>query len=178
MGHATWKEEVPIFQSVSRKKTKGSTTNSGSTQGPANFLDLDDDDDDTEDGTRESRPQGRDGARKKSSTSSSLPSKSFMSGLLSDFWNSKPSKNEKGKEREDSWREYKERELAIKQQKLEYQRKLVEIQEDQAQLMRNSKREQDLIFYNTPLDPNLGERQRNELMQIKAEIKERYKLEY
>ena len=101
-----------------------------------------------------------------------------MSGILSDFWNSKSSKKEKGKEREDSWREYKERELAIKQQKLEYQRKLVEIQEDQAQLMRNSKREQDLIFYNTPLDPNLGERQRNELMQIKAEIKERYKLEY
>ena len=101
-----------------------------------------------------------------------------MSGILSDFWNSKSSKKEKGKEREDSWREYKERELAIKQQKLEYQRKLVEIQEKQEEIMRNTKREQDLIFYNSAIDPNLPERQRNELMRLKAEIKERHKLNY
>lgn len=179
-GHDAWKDKQPLFQSGSRKKVKGSTTTSGSTQGSPNFQDLDDDDeDDTEEGTRESRPQDHDRARKKSSTSSSRePSKSFMSGLLSDFWSSKPSKKEKGKESEESWREYKERELAIKQQKLEYQRKLVEIQEKQEEIMRNTKREQDLIFYNSFIDPNLGKRQRNELMQLKAEINARYKLNY
>lgn len=171
---------MPLFQSGSRKTVKGSRTTSRSTQGPPNFQDLnDDDDDETEDGTRESRPQGRDRARKKSSTSSSREtSKSFMSGLLANLWSSRPSKKEKGKEREDSWREYKERELAIKQQKLEYQQKLLEIHEKQEELMRNTKREQDLIFYNSAIDPNFPERQRNELIRLKAEIKERYKLNY
>jgi hypothetical protein len=77
---------------------------------------LDDDEDETEDDTRESRPEGRDKARRKSSTSSSHEtSKSFMSGLIADLWKSRPSKKEKGKERDESWRQIKERELAIKE---------------------------------------------------------------
>ena len=184
-GHDAWKDEQTLFTSGSRKKVKGSSTTSGSTQGPSNFQDLDDDnddddDDDTEEGTRESRPQVRDAARKKkSSTSSSRePPKGFMSGLVSDFWSSKPSKKDKGKEREDSWRQYKERELAIKEQKLAYQKRLVEIQANQEEIMKTSKREQDLIFYNSEINPNLSQEGKEELMRIKAEIKARYKLNY
>lgn len=44
-GHDAWKREVPAFRSNSRKKTKGSTTTSGSKQGHLNFQDEDDSDD-------------------------------------------------------------------------------------------------------------------------------------
>lgn len=92
--HDAWKKEMPIFQSGSRKKSKGSTTTLGSTQGPLNFQDLDDNDD-TEDDTGESRPQGCNAARKKSSSSSLDPPQSWTSSLASNFWRLKPSKSSK-----------------------------------------------------------------------------------
>ena len=177
-GHDSWKEEIPLFQSGVRKKVKGSTTTSGSTQGPSNFQDLDDDDEETEDDNRESRPEGRDRARRKSSTSSHGTSKSFMSGLIAEVWKSRPGKKKKGKERDDSWKQIKERELAIKQKKLEYTEKLLQCQEEQKELLRTTKRDQELIFYNSAIDPNLPERQREELMRMKADIKARHNLNY
>lgn len=62
--------------------------------------------------------------------------------------------------------------------KLEYQQKLLQCQEEQKELLRNTKRDQELIFYNSAIDPNLPERQREELMRIKAEIKEHHNLNY
>lgn len=50
-----------------------------------------------------------------------------------------------------------EQELAIKREKMQLQRKQVEIQHNQKEIMDITKREQDLIFYNSVIDPNLPE---------------------
>ena len=82
-GHNAWKKEVSVFHSNSRKKTKGSTTTSGSTQGPINFQDVDESDNEEE--TRESRPQTRDATRKKSSSSPHDPPASWTTSLAKTF---------------------------------------------------------------------------------------------
>lgn len=115
--HDAWKREMPAFQSNSRKKTKGSTTTLGSTHGPMNFQDVDDYDD--EEATRESRPQGRDVARKKSSSSSKEPPTSWTSSLAKSFFKLKPLKSGKNKKLEESWKSLKEQELAMKREKMQ-----------------------------------------------------------
>ena len=48
----------------------------------------------------------------------------------------------------------------------------IELKRWQIELMEKTKRDQDIIFYNISIDPNLPERQRSELMNIKATIKQ------
>ena len=169
--HDAWKREIPLVTGNTRKKSKGSTTTSGSTQGPSNFQDLDVSDDEAYD-TREARPRGRDAARKKSSSSrdSQAPPKSWTKALLSDFWSMKPSKSGKNKDLE-SWKALKEQELAIKREK-------VKAIEKQTEILSRTKEEQDLIFYNSAIDPNLTERQKQENIRLKEIIKARYGLDY
>ena len=99
-----------------------------------------------------------------------------------DLFKLKPSKPAKIKDIKESWKSLKEQELAMKRGKMQEEqaikREKIKLQQRQVEIMDLTKRERDKIFYNSAIDPNLGERQLQELMQVKAPIKARYNLGY
>ncbi|GKB70220.1 hypothetical protein Tco_0931632 [Tanacetum coccineum] len=76
------------------------------------------------------------------------------------------------KNRELSIREAEAREIAqLKREKLEIQRRTLELAE-------REKRDRDILFYNSLIDPTLPLIQQQKLLERKLKIKERYNLDY
>ncbi|GJW36460.1 hypothetical protein Tco_0059380 [Tanacetum coccineum] len=113
--------------------------------------------DEAVDETQEFRPMGRERAKakKKAAGSSRGGSSSFVD-----------------LNRELSIREAEAREAAqLKREKLEIQRRTLELAE-------REKRDRDILFYNSIIDPCLAPIQQEKLLEMKMEIKERYNLDY
>ncbi|GJR82315.1 retrotransposon protein, putative, ty3-gypsy subclass [Tanacetum coccineum] len=151
--HPGWKDvEMPYFyKSQGRKKSKTSETTSGSASGGLN---LNEEADEAVEETQEFRPMGRDRAKaKKKAAGSSRGGSSSLVDLL-------------------SIREAEAREIAqLKREKLEIQRRTLELAE-------REKRDRDMLFYNSLIDPTLPPIQQQKLLEMKLEIKERYNLDY
>nr|GEW58548.1 hypothetical protein [Tanacetum cinerariifolium] len=151
--------EMPYFyQTHGRKKSKTSETTSGLTSGGIN---LNEEADEVGQETQEFRPMGRyrAKAKKKAAGSSSGGSSSFVDLVADKFYNMKQKKEKKDKEQQ-SYIDLKNRELSIreaeaqeiaqlKRQKLEIQRRMLELAE-------REKRDKDILFYNSVIDPNFS----------------------
>ncbi|GKB69477.1 ABC transporter G family member 7 isoform X2 [Tanacetum coccineum] len=155
-GLATWKEiEMPSFykKTKGRNKSKTSETTSGSAQGSLN---LNDEAVESEEETQEERSIGRDRAKKKSSASF-REGYSFVDLL---------------KNRELDIQEAARRGAAdLKREKLEIQHRALELAE-------KKKRNKDILFYNSVIDPSLPSTQQQKLQELKDKIKEYYNLDY
>ncbi|GKB57607.1 hypothetical protein Tco_0913793 [Tanacetum coccineum] len=154
--HPGWKDvEMPYFyKSQGRKKSKTSETTSGSASGGLNL--IEEADEDVEE-TQEFRPMSCDRAKaKKKAVGSSCGGSSLFVDLS----------------RELSIREAEAREIAqLKREKLEIQRRTLELAEKE-------KRDKDILFCNSLIDPTLPPIQQQKLLEMKLEIKERYNLDY
>ncbi|GJY49022.1 retrotransposon protein, putative, ty3-gypsy subclass, partial [Tanacetum coccineum] len=155
--HPGWKDvEMPSFyKSQGRKKSKTFETTLGSTSGGLN---LNEETDEDVEETQEFRQ---------------MTDKSF---------NMKQKKWGKKDEQQQSYIEFKNRELSnweakareiaqLKREKLEIQRRTLELAE-------KKKRDRDILFYNSLIDPTLPPIQQQKLLEMKMKIKERYNLDY
>ncbi|GJU49162.1 retrotransposon protein, putative, ty3-gypsy subclass [Tanacetum coccineum] len=147
--HPGWKNH--FYQSQGRKKSKTSETTSGSASGSLN---LNEEADKDVEETQEFQPMGRDQAKaKKKAVGSPRGGASSFVDLL-------------------SIREAEAREIAqLKREKLEIQRRTLELAE-------REKRDRDILFYNSAIDPCLPSIQQEKLLEMKMEIKTRYNLDY
>ncbi|GJW43257.1 hypothetical protein Tco_0072056 [Tanacetum coccineum] len=142
-----------VVLNLGRKKFKTSETTSGSASGGLN---LNEEADEAVEETQEFRPMGRDRVKaKKKAAGSSRGGSSSLVDLVAD-----------------NIREVEAREIAqLKREKLEIQRRTLELAEKE-------KRDRDILFYNSLIDPTLPPIQQKKLLEMKLKIKERYNLDY
>ncbi|GKD59687.1 hypothetical protein Tco_1297196 [Tanacetum coccineum] len=181
--HPGWKGvEMPAFYNTQgRKKSKNSETTSGSTSGGLN---LNEEADEDVEEAQEFLPMGRDRAKakKKAVGSSRGGSSSFVDLVADKFFNIKQKKQGKKDEQQQSYIEFKNRELSIREAEAreiaQLKREKLEILRRTLELAEREKRDRDILFYNSPIDPTLPPIQQQKLLEMKMEIKERYNLDY
>ncbi|GKC49419.1 hypothetical protein Tco_1072164 [Tanacetum coccineum] len=164
-----------------RKKSKTSETTSGSASGGLN---LNEEADEAVEETQEFRLMGRDRAKaKKKAAGSSRGESSSLIDLVADkFFNIKQKKWGKKDEQQQSYIEFKNQELSIREAEIreiaQLKREKLEIQRRTLELAEREKRDRDILFYNSLIDPTLPPIQQQKLLEMKLEIKERYNLDY
>nr|GEY54346.1 hypothetical protein [Tanacetum cinerariifolium] len=180
--HSGWTDvEMPYFyQTQGRKKSKTSETTSGSTSGGINSNEKANE---VVQETQEFRPMGRDRAKakKKAAGSSSRGSSSFVDLVVDKFYNMKQKREKKDKEQQ-SYIDLKNRELSIQEDEAreiaQLKREKLEIQRRMLELAESEKRDTDILFYNSVIDPNFPPIIQQKLLEMKMEIKARYNLDY
>ncbi|GJW90496.1 hypothetical protein Tco_0168049, partial [Tanacetum coccineum] len=134
--------------------------------------------------TQEFRPMGRDRAKakKKAAGSSREGASSFVDLVADKFYNMKQKKWGKKDKEQQSYIELKNRELSIREAEAreiaQLKREKLEIQRRTLELAEREKRDRDILFYNSIIDPCLPPIQQEKLLEMKMEIKERYNLDY
>ncbi|GKA89542.1 hypothetical protein Tco_0811354 [Tanacetum coccineum] len=150
------KEITKLVQREGAKKSKTSETISGSASGCFN---LNNKANEYEEEAREHRPMGHDAlkAKKKSPASSREGSSSFVDFVAEKYLGIKSIKWEKMQEQQDSYIQLKNRELDIQEvarkEAAELKRAKLEIQRQKLQLAGEKKRDKDILFYNSVIDP-------------------------
>ncbi|GJS80066.1 RNA-directed DNA polymerase, eukaryota, reverse transcriptase zinc-binding domain protein [Tanacetum coccineum] len=182
--HQGWLEiEMPAFYKYTKglKKFKNSETTSEPAYGSFN---LNIEADEYEKEAREHRPMGRNAskAKKKSYASSREGSSSFVDLVADKYLGIKSTKREKMQEQQDSYIQLKNRELdiqeAARKEAADLKREKLEIQRRKLQLYEKKKRDKDILFYNSVIDPSLLAIQQQKMQEINDEIKETYNLDY
>ncbi|GJU74849.1 hypothetical protein Tco_1266254 [Tanacetum coccineum] len=164
-----------------RKKSKTSETTSGSESGGLNL--IEEADEDVEE-TQEFRPMGCDRAKaKKKAVDSSCGGSSLFVDLVADkFFNIKQKKWGKKDGQQQSYIEFKNQELSIREAEAreiaQLKREKLEIRRQTLELAEREKRDRVILFYNSLIDPTLPPIQQQKLLKMKLEIKERYNLYY
>ncbi|GKC96564.1 hypothetical protein Tco_1162006 [Tanacetum coccineum] len=98
------------------------------------------------------------------------------------FYNMKQKKWGKKDKEQQSYIELKNQELSIREAEAreiaQPKREKLEIQRRTLELAEKEKQDRDILFYNSVIDPNLPPIQQQKLLEMKMEIKARYKLDY
>ncbi|GJW43258.1 hypothetical protein Tco_0072057 [Tanacetum coccineum] len=121
-------------------------------------------------------------AKKKAPGSSRVGSSSLVDLVADKFFNIKQKKWGKKDEQQQSYIEFKNRELSIREAEAreiaQLKREKLEIQRRTLELAEREKRDRDILFYNSLIDPTLPLIQQQKLLEMKLKIKERYNLDY
>ncbi|GJT88338.1 hypothetical protein Tco_1070055 [Tanacetum coccineum] len=121
-------------------------------------------------------------AKKKAAGSSRGGSSSFVDLVADKFFNMKQIKWGKKDEQQQSYIEFKNRELSIREAEAreiaQLKREKLEIQRRTLELAEKEKLDRDILFYTSLIDPTLPPIQQHKLLEMKMEIKERYNLDY
>ncbi|GJY38672.1 hypothetical protein Tco_0425036 [Tanacetum coccineum] len=121
-------------------------------------------------------------AKKKAPGFSHGRSSSLVDLVADKFFNIKQKKWGKKDEQQQSYIEFKNRELGIREAKAreiaQLKREKLEIQRRTLKLAEREKRDIDILFYNSLIDPTLPLIQQQKLLEMKLKIKERYNLDY
>ncbi|GJX85791.1 hypothetical protein Tco_0336565 [Tanacetum coccineum] len=147
-------------------------------------LNLNEEADEDVEETQEFRPMGRDRAKakKKVAGSSRRGSSSFVDLVADKFFNIKQKKWRKKDGQQQSYIEFKNRELSIREadarEIAQLKREKLEIQRRTLELAEREKWDRDILFYNSLIDPTLPPIQQQKLLEMKMEINERYNLDY
>nr|GEU65936.1 hypothetical protein [Tanacetum cinerariifolium] len=149
--------EMPLFyQTQGRKKSKTSKTTLRSASGGIN---LNEEADEVVQETQEFRP------------------------MADKFYNMKQKKKKEKKDKEQqSYIDLKNRELSIREAEAreiaQLKREKLEIQRQTLELAEREKRDRDILFYNSVIDPNFPPIQQQKVLEMKMKINARYNLDY